>query len=215
MQEVQAAQDRRAGQGDRRRDHGDRAAQRDASRAVCAPKLAVGRRQLHDADRPDPHPARLDAGAAPAARRQGDDQRRRYRRTAAAARPSRSASRNTASARSSFRWKIHANAADAQRFAETVITELRKGAPFPVVAAQFSQTQTALQGGDLGWVQPNQLDPAGGTARRPDAGRRDQQPGHGAGRARHRDPAWQAGDRPRSGDHPVDAAGVPAVHHAR
>jgi peptidyl-prolyl cis-trans isomerase SurA len=52
-----------------------------------------------------------------------------------------------------------ANAADAQRFAETVITELRAGAPFPVVAAQFSQNQTALQGGELGWVQPNQLDP--------------------------------------------------------
>jgi peptidyl-prolyl cis-trans isomerase SurA len=52
-----------------------------------------------------------------------------------------------------------ANRADAQRFAETVIAELRKGAAFPVVAAQFSQTQTALQGGELGWVQPNELDP--------------------------------------------------------
>jgi len=52
-----------------------------------------------------------------------------------------------------------ASTADAQRFAETVITELRAGAPFPVVAAQFSQNQTALQGGELGWVQPNQLDP--------------------------------------------------------
>jgi peptidyl-prolyl cis-trans isomerase SurA len=50
--------------------------------------------------------------------------------------------------------------ADAQRFAETVITELRAGAPFPVVAAQFSQNQTALQGGELGWVQSNQLDSA-------------------------------------------------------
>ena len=28
-----------------------------------------------------------------------------------------------------------------------------------MVAAQFSQNQTALQGGELGWVQPNQLDP--------------------------------------------------------
>jgi peptidyl-prolyl cis-trans isomerase SurA len=28
-----------------------------------------------------------------------------------------------------------------------------------VVAAQFSQTQSALQGGELGWVQPNELDP--------------------------------------------------------
>jgi peptidyl-prolyl cis-trans isomerase SurA len=52
-----------------------------------------------------------------------------------------------------------ANAADAQRFADTVITQLRSGAPFPVVAAQFSQSQTALQGGDLGWVRANQLDP--------------------------------------------------------
>ena len=53
-----------------------------------------------------------------------------------------------------------ANSADAQRFAETVITELHAGAPFPLVAAQFSQTQSALEGGQLGWVQNNQLDPA-------------------------------------------------------
>lgn len=52
-----------------------------------------------------------------------------------------------------------AKAADAQRFADTVIGQLRQGAPFPVVAAQFSQSQTALQGGDLGWVRVNQLDP--------------------------------------------------------
>ena len=52
-----------------------------------------------------------------------------------------------------------AKTGDAQRFAETVIAELRQGAPFPVVAAQFSQSQTALQGGDLGWVRANQLDP--------------------------------------------------------
>lgn len=52
-----------------------------------------------------------------------------------------------------------AKAADAQRFADTVIGQLRAGAPFPVIAAQFSQSQTALQGGDLGWVRPNELDP--------------------------------------------------------
>jgi peptidyl-prolyl cis-trans isomerase SurA len=39
-----------------------------------------------------------------------------------------------------------------------VIGELRTGAPFAVVASQFSQSQSALQGGALGWVQPNQLD---------------------------------------------------------
>jgi peptidyl-prolyl cis-trans isomerase SurA len=48
---------------------------------------------------------------------------------------------------------------EAQRFADVVIQQLRAGAPFPVVAAQFSQSQTALQGGDLGWVQQNQMDP--------------------------------------------------------
>ena len=49
--------------------------------------------------------------------------------------------------------------ADAQRFADTVITELHAGAPFPVVASQFSQSQSALQGGELGWLQANRLDP--------------------------------------------------------
>ncbi len=53
-----------------------------------------------------------------------------------------------------------ASSADAQRFAETVITELHAGASFPLVAAQFSQTQSALEGGELGWEQTNQLDPA-------------------------------------------------------
>ncbi len=48
----------------------------------------------------------------------------------------------------------------AQNFANTVIAQLRQGAPFPIVAAQFSQAQTALSGGDLGFVQLNQLDPA-------------------------------------------------------
>lgn len=52
------------------------------------------------------------------------------------------------------------NDSDAQHFAETVIKELRAGASFPLVAAQFSQSQSALHGGELGWVQPNQLDPA-------------------------------------------------------
>ncbi len=48
---------------------------------------------------------------------------------------------------------------EAEKFAATVIEELRAGAPFGVVAAQFSQSQTALQGGTLGWVQASQLDP--------------------------------------------------------
>ena len=51
------------------------------------------------------------------------------------------------------------HAADAQRFADTIIQQLRAGANFAVTAAQFSQSQTALQGGEDGWVQPDQLDP--------------------------------------------------------
>jgi peptidyl-prolyl cis-trans isomerase SurA len=50
-------------------------------------------------------------------------------------------------------------AAEAETFANTVIERLHAGAPFPVVAAQFSQSERALQGGDLGWVEPSQLDP--------------------------------------------------------
>ena len=52
-----------------------------------------------------------------------------------------------------------ARTADAQRFANTVISQLRSGAPFPVAAAQFSQSQTALLGGELGWLPVNQMDP--------------------------------------------------------
>jgi peptidyl-prolyl cis-trans isomerase SurA len=48
----------------------------------------------------------------------------------------------------------------AQKFATTVIAQLRGGAPFPIVAAEFSQAQTALTGGDLGFVQLSQMDPA-------------------------------------------------------
>ncbi len=49
---------------------------------------------------------------------------------------------------------------EARNFATTVIQQLRAGAPFSVVAAQFSQSQTALHGGDAGWVQSNEVDPA-------------------------------------------------------
>lgn len=50
--------------------------------------------------------------------------------------------------------------AGAEKFANTVIAQLRQGAPFPIIAAQFSQGETALQGGALGWVGADQLDPA-------------------------------------------------------
>jgi peptidyl-prolyl cis-trans isomerase SurA len=53
-----------------------------------------------------------------------------------------------------------AHAQEAHSFADTVINQLHAGAPFSVVAAQFSQSQTALQGGDVGWRQTADLEPA-------------------------------------------------------
>jgi peptidyl-prolyl cis-trans isomerase SurA len=49
--------------------------------------------------------------------------------------------------------------AEAERTASGLIDQLRAGAPFPAVAAQFSQAQTAEDGGDLGWVRLGQLEP--------------------------------------------------------
>jgi peptidyl-prolyl cis-trans isomerase SurA len=51
------------------------------------------------------------------------------------------------------------SAADTKRFVDDVIGRLRQGLPFPIAATQFSQSQTALQGGDMGWVSKEQLDP--------------------------------------------------------
>lgn len=45
--------------------------------------------------------------------------------------------------------------ADANR----LIDELRRGADFPSLARQFSQSASAQRSGDLGWVPPGQLDP--------------------------------------------------------
>jgi peptidyl-prolyl cis-trans isomerase SurA len=51
------------------------------------------------------------------------------------------------------------NERETRAFVEEVIGQLRRGTPFPVAATQFSQAQSALQGGDLGWVSKDQLDP--------------------------------------------------------
>ncbi|NOG70531.1 peptidylprolyl isomerase [Roseicella sp. DB1501] len=52
-----------------------------------------------------------------------------------------------------------ANEPQVRRFVEDVIGQLRRGTPFPIAATQFSQAQTALQGGDLGWVRKEEVDP--------------------------------------------------------
>jgi len=48
---------------------------------------------------------------------------------------------------------------ETKRFVDDVVGRLRQGLAFPVAATQFSQSQTALQGGDLGWVNAEALDP--------------------------------------------------------
>lgn len=49
---------------------------------------------------------------------------------------------------------------EVRNFANKLLVELKKGAPFPAVAAQFSKTPGAQNGGIIGWIQPGQLDPA-------------------------------------------------------
>jgi peptidyl-prolyl cis-trans isomerase SurA len=49
--------------------------------------------------------------------------------------------------------------ANARRNAERIFSELRRGASFPLLARQFSQSASAERGGDLGWIQPGELEP--------------------------------------------------------
>lgn len=43
--------------------------------------------------------------------------------------------------------------------AEKIVGELKRGASFPLLARQFSQSESAQRGGNIGWVQPGQLAP--------------------------------------------------------
>jgi peptidyl-prolyl cis-trans isomerase SurA len=48
---------------------------------------------------------------------------------------------------------------DVQSSAKRLIEQLHGGAEFPALARQFSQSATAPQGGEIGWVQDGQLAP--------------------------------------------------------
>ncbi|MCA3423475.1 MAG: peptidylprolyl isomerase [Roseomonas sp.] len=50
--------------------------------------------------------------------------------------------------------------AQVRRFVTDVIQRLRQGVPFPMVAAQFSQSQSAIQGGAMDWMTADRFDPA-------------------------------------------------------
>ncbi|MBO1076960.1 peptidylprolyl isomerase [Roseomonas marmotae] len=49
---------------------------------------------------------------------------------------------------------------EVRRFVDDVVGQLRRGVPFPAAATQFSQSQSALQGGDMGWSRADEFDPA-------------------------------------------------------
>lgn len=48
--------------------------------------------------------------------------------------------------------KVHKSAND-------LVTQIKGGAPFPTIARQFSQSPSAAEGGDLGWLHDGQLAP--------------------------------------------------------
>ena len=50
-------------------------------------------------------------------------------------------------------------AGGVRELAESLVRQIREGAPFGRVASQFSQSASAASGGDIGWIQPGQLAP--------------------------------------------------------
>jgi peptidyl-prolyl cis-trans isomerase SurA len=50
--------------------------------------------------------------------------------------------------------------AQVRRFVTDVIQRLRQGVPFSMAAAQFSQSQSAIQGGAMDWMTGDRFDPA-------------------------------------------------------
>lgn len=52
----------------------------------------------------------------------------------------------------------------AEAASESIVEQLRQGAPFRAAAQRFSSAPTAAAGGDMGWVSPDDLDTALATA---------------------------------------------------
>ncbi len=48
---------------------------------------------------------------------------------------------------------------EIRQLAQELVRRIREGAAFSSVASQFSQSASAANGGDIGWIQPGQLEP--------------------------------------------------------
>ncbi len=59
-----------------------------------------------------------------------------------------------------FKYDNPEQAEQAKRKAEEASGKIRAGAPFPVIAQQYSHSASAARGGDIGWVSLDEMDPA-------------------------------------------------------
>ena len=61
-------------------------------------------------------------------------------------------------------FDLGSSGGDANRLIADLVGQIRDGADFGSLARTFSQSTSSAQGGSLGWVRAEQLDPAIGTA---------------------------------------------------
>ncbi len=104
--------------------------------------------------------------------------------------------------------------AEVLALANRLIDQMKQGARFSAVAQQFSQSATAAVGGDIGWIQPDELSPPLAKAVATDAPRRavsaDPDPSRLLYFARSRPAQWPRGQRGRY-DPAHRAGGLPAA----
>ena len=67
--------------------------------------------------------------------------------------------RNTRCRKSSCRPRRRSEFNEMEQGAMRLLQEMQRGAPFPLVARQFSQAPSAAAGGDLGWIASTELAP--------------------------------------------------------
>lgn len=103
---------------------------------------------------------------------------------------------------------------ESRKFVDTIIQELRAGAPFAVAAAQFSQSLDRFAGRRPGMDLVVATGPGSGSCVADDAHRRRQQPDQSSWRLFDRDTSRQARDRARCCVRASRSSGVSSIFHA-